>query len=56
MSSNDNDKSSEVFDLIGNIEERLEKLAFKCFILKYERNKDTTYSEIGFCLEILQDI
>ena len=57
MSSNDDvlacrsyiDKSSEVFDLIGNIEERLEKLASKFLALKYERNKDKLYSDISFC-------
>ena len=57
MSSNDDvlacrtyiDKSSEVFDLIGNIEERLEKLASRFLALKYERNKDIVYSEIGCC-------
>ena len=57
MSSNDDvlvcrpyiDKSSEVFYLIGNIEERLEKLAIRFSALNYERNKDTAYGEIGFC-------
>ena len=42
-------KSSEVFDLIGNIEERLEKIASRFSALNYERNKDIIYYEIGFC-------
>ena len=43
------DKSSEVFDLIGNIEERLEKLASRFLALKHERNKNMLYSDISFC-------
>ena len=51
------DKSSEVFDLIGNIEERLEKLASKFLSLKYERNKDKVYLDISFCFrDIVNDL
>ena len=51
------DKSSEVFDLIGNIEERLEKLASRFLALKYERNKDIVYLDISFCFrDIVNDL
>ena len=57
MSSNDDvlvcrsyiDKSSEVFYLIGKIQERLEKLTSRFLALKYEKNKDKVYSDISFC-------
>ena len=51
------DKSSEVFDLIGNIEERLEKLASRFLALKYERNKDIVYLDISFCFrDVVNDL
>ena len=43
------DKSCEVFDLIGNIEERLLKLANRFSVLNHESNKDKVYCEIVFC-------
>ena len=39
-------KSSDFFDIIGNIEERLERLAIRFSDLRYERNKDMLYSDI----------
>ena len=63
MSSNDVvsrpyiDKSSEVFDLIEKIEERLIRIESKFFEPKFERNKDTLYSDISYCFRgILNDL
>ena len=62
MSSNDDvlvcrsyiDKSSEVFDLIGNIEERLEKLTSRFLALKYEKKIKIKYIQtLVFVLVIL---
>ena len=64
MSSNDDDlvcgscivKSSKVF-LIGNIEERLEKLASRFLALNYEENKERVYRDISFYLrDIANDL
>ena len=64
MSSNDDvlvcrsyiDKSCELFDLIGNIEERLERIASRFLALKYERN-DIVYLDISFCFrDIVNDL
>ena len=46
-------KSSDFFDIIGNIEERLERLAFIFSELKYERNKDILYLDISDCFRFI---
>ena len=46
-------KSSDFFDIIGNIEERLEKLAIRFSDLRYERNKDMLYSDISDCFRFI---
>ena len=63
MSSNDVvsrpyiDKSSEVFDLIEKIEERLTRIESKFFQLGYEENKNRIYSDISFCFRgIVNDL
>ena len=50
-------KSSDFFDIIGNIEERLERLAFKFSIIRNERNNDLLYSDISKCFrDIANDL
>ena len=40
----------EIFDQLGNITERIEKLNIKRFLnLKYEEDKDKLFSDIGYC-------
>ena len=65
MSTNDDvlacrsyiDKSSEVFDLIGKIEERLEKIASSFSFLSYGKNKEGVYIDICFCFrDIANDL
>ena len=57
MSSNDDvlvcrsyiDKSSEVFYLIGNIEENIYKLTLLFTSIEYTSNKDSVYADISYC-------
>ena len=46
-------KSSDFFDIIGNIEKRLQKLAIQFSELRYERNKDILYLDIGDCFRFI---
>ena len=48
-------KSSDFFDIIGNIEERLERLAFKFSNIRNERNNDLIYSDICKCFLYIAD-
>ena len=49
--------SSDFFDIIGNIEERLERLAFKFSIIRNERNNDLLYIDISKCFrDITNDL
>ena len=49
--------SSDFFDIIESIEERLERIAIRFSHLRYEKNKDMLYSDISkFFRDIANDL
>ena len=49
-------KSSDFFDIIGNIEERLEKIASRFSSLDYAINKGFVYNDISFCFRDIANV
>ena len=39
----------EIFDQLRNIAERIEKMGNKFLNIKYEKDKDKLFSDIGYC-------